>query len=152
MKTYAGGAISVVHADSDPNTGWLFHFGAYGATNVAVLGLNMSLDKALEEAFEWLDDNAPGLLCSVYENAKECAEGLGFPWPLPADFDHSGDDGSRLYDACAADMTVCGHTTLRHGDCVPSWEWSVTKMGEREVAELVAEQEAREAEPVIEGE
>lgn len=125
---------SIAVAGSPGDEAFIFAFGAYGDTRLAVFA--RSLDDALEEAFEWLDDNEPGQLLWSHENAEECAAELGIPWPLPEDFDHSGDKGCELYEACTVDMTVCGHTTLKNGDCMPSWEWTARDATEDEVAEL----------------
>lgn len=138
--SYGERELRVHFADSDPDSGWLFHFGAYGDTHVAILGCGLSLEDALEEAFEWLDDNAPGLLsrCDYEGAAKDL--GLGPDW---ADSETAIE---QVTSAAETDMTMCGHTTLKNGDCIPSWEWSVTEIGPTDLAQLIAEQEAREDE------
>lgn len=120
-------------ADSEPDSGFIFHFGAYGDTQVAILGCGMSLEDALEEAFEWLDDNAPGLLSKAdYEGA---AKELG----LTLSPDMSDEDQDRVSQLAEQDMTMCGHTVLKNGDCIPSWEWSCRELTAHEVAELTPE-------------
>ena len=117
---------------------WLFQFGAYGSTNVYVWA--DGLESAFEEAVEWLDDNAPGLLTTVGdEDYRNAAEELGKEWD-PSDPDE------EVMQAAEADMTMIGHTTLQNGNAVPSWEWHVAEVVKgssewKEVADRSREEE-----------
>lgn len=86
---------------------YLFAFGAYGWTRCLVWA--NSLDDALDEAVDWLVDNAPGLLCDdavadEYRLAR--AEGLD-------------EDAAR--ERATLDTTCAGNA----GNYLNSWEWSV---------------------------
>ena len=112
--------------------GYLFSFGAYGDTHVAVIG--GSLDDGLESCLDWLDDNAPGLLSTVTaEDYAEAARELGIEWPRE-DFD---DESKKVTQAAECDMTMAGHTTLAHGNCIPSWEWHVRELEGSEIVTLM---------------
>jgi hypothetical protein len=94
---------------------WQFQFGAYGSTNLYVWADGM--DSGFEIAVEWLDDHAPGLLTMVSEeDYQQAAEELGKVW------DPSEPD-DEIIEAAETDMTMIGHTTLKHGNAVASWEW-----------------------------
>lgn len=94
---------------------WQFQFGAYGTTNLYVWA--DSMDSGFEIAVEWLDDHAPGLLVMVgEEDYQQAANELGKVWD-PSDPD------DEIMQTAEADMTMIGHTTLTHGNAVPSWEW-----------------------------
>lgn len=122
--------------DSEPDSGWHFFFGAYGDTQVAILGCGLSLEDALEEAFEWLDDYAPGTLHTIGEADYELAAAeLGVSW---APQRVSDDDISRVTERAETDMTMCSHTTLKHGNCIPSWEWHVNEITGSALEELCA--------------
>jgi hypothetical protein len=111
--------------------GYLFSFGAYGTTHVAVLG--GSLEDGLEACQEWLDDNAPGLLHTVSEeDYADAAKELGLEWPSEDE-----DIVSKVTEQAEADMTMVGHTTLEHGNCIPSWEWHVRDLDAAELATLM---------------
>jgi len=34
----------------------------------------------------------------------------------------------KVREAAEADLTVIGHTTLQHGQFIPSWEWTVSEV------------------------
>lgn len=95
-------------------------FGAYGTTKLYYWD---NLEDGFEAAVEWADDHAPGLLSTVdladYKNAAE-EEGIKWKksWP-----DFEDEQFERVVQAAEADMTMIGHTTLTHGNAVPSFEW-----------------------------
>lgn len=68
-------------------------FGAYG--NLHVLVYADHLEDALDEAVDWLEENAPGML-------------------LDRDDEPTNDDD-------AIDLTCAGN----HGRWLPSWEWGI---------------------------
>lgn len=112
-------------------TGYLFSFGAYGDTHVAVIG--GSLEDGLESCEEWLDDNAPGLLSTIgEEDYAEAVKELGLEWP-------SEDEAivSKVCQEAETDMTMVGHTTLENGNCIPSWEWHARELDASELATLM---------------
>lgn len=99
---------------------WQLSFGAYGSTHVYVWA--DGAESAFEEAVEWLDDNAPGMLVMVgEEDYQRAAEELGKVWD-PSDPD------SEVIETAEADMTMIGHTTLKHGNAVASWEWQMREI------------------------
>lgn len=120
-----------IHFESETATaGFLFNFGAYGETHLAVMIDGGSIESALEAAFEWLDENAPGLLCRVdYEGA---AKELGIECSSTVDECYS------IQERAEADLTICSHTTLKHGDAIPSHEWYVRELTSDETAEILA--------------
>ncbi len=112
--------------------GYLFSFGAYGDTHVAVIG--GSLEDGLEACLDWLDENEPGLLHTVSaEDYAEAAKELGIEWPRE-DFD---EDAEKVTQHAEMDMTMVGHTTLEHGNCIPSWEWTARDLVATELATLM---------------
>lgn len=109
---------------SEHDVGFLFSFGAYGDTHVVVLAAH--LEDALESALEWLDDNAPGLLHTIGPaQYEEAAKELGIPWNRGI---VNSADMDRICEIAEADMTMVTHTTLEHGNCIPSWEWHVREL------------------------
>lgn len=120
------------------DSGFLFSFGAYGDTHVAVLA--DSLEDALEEALEWLDDNAPGLLSTVGpDDYAAAARELGAAWEPEETADA---DTARVVERAETDMTMVSHTTLKNGNCIPSWEWTARELNASELATLKARDEA----------
>ncbi len=114
-------------------TGYLFSFGAYGDTHVAVIGGSMV--DGLESCLEWLDDNAPGLLHTITaEDYANAAAELGIAWQPEEQADA---DTARVVQHAEADMTMVGHTTLEHGNCIPSWEWHARELDAAELATLM---------------
>jgi len=112
-------------------TGYLFSFGAYGDTHVAVIG--GSLEDGLESCLDWLDDNAPGLLHTITaEDYANAARELGLDWP-------SEDEEviGKVTQEAECDMTMVGHTTLENGNCIPSWEWHARELDASELATLM---------------
>lgn len=113
-----------VIGDSDASTGFRFGFGAYGCTVLYVL--KEHLEDALEEALEWLDDNAPGVLSTVGpDDYKRAAQELGVTWE-PEEM--SDADTYRVVQAAEADMVMVTHTTLKNGNCIPAWEVSYDEL------------------------
>lgn len=99
---------------------WLMWAGAYGDTRGYVWAKGE--DSAFETWVEWLDDNAPGMLCEP--DYQAAADELGVPWPLPDE----GHDVDRVLERAEADLTTIGHTTLKHGSAIPSWEWGLDEI------------------------
>lgn len=91
----------------DNRTRWLFRFGAYGWTTVLVLG--GSLEDALDEAIDWLADNAPGLLAD--EQVKEEYDRL---IGVGKSHEEAAEEAER-------DTTIGGNS----GHYLNSWEWTV---------------------------
>lgn len=86
---------------------YILAFGPYGWTRLMVWA--NSLDDALDEAVDWLAENAPGLLANdqvreAFEEAK--AEGL---------------DDDAAHERATEDVTCAGN----HGDYIPSHEWFI---------------------------
>jgi len=105
---------------------FLFHFGAYGWTKLYVWADH--LEDAFEVATEWLDDNAPGLLTSFdLEDYKRTADELDLKWQ-----DHWPDFEDERFckvaETTEADHTPIGHTTLKNGTHIPSWEWTADEV------------------------
>jgi len=116
--------------------GFLFSFGAYGDTHVAVIGGH--LEDGLEASLEWLDDNAPGLLHTITDaDYAAAAKELGIDWNK-VDATDDNDLWSRIAQHAETDLTMVGHTTLKNGNCIPSWEWSVRDLGADELERLMA--------------
>lgn len=93
----------------DNRTRWLFRFGACGWTTVLVLG--GYLEDALDEAIDWLADNAPGLLAD--ESVKEEYDRLI----------SEGKTEEEAWEEAEQDTTSGGNAT----HYVNSWEWTVNK-------------------------
>ncbi len=86
---------------------YILAFGAYGHTQLLVWA--NSLDDALDEAIDWIVDNAPGLLADEqvseeYNAAK--ARGMS-------------DNDAHEY---ATNDTICGGNC---GNYILSWEWAI---------------------------
>lgn len=102
-----------------------FSFGAYGETRVDVFAVH--IEDAFEIAVEWLDDNAPGYLVNLGEAEwEEAAKELGLPW-APAD-ELDEDVAERIRAHAETDLTIIGHTTLKHGQYLCSWEWTCDEL------------------------
>jgi hypothetical protein len=92
-------------------------FGAYGDTRLLVRA--ESLEDALEMAVEWIDDNAPGLLHTIGEAEYiEAAAELGYDPNTENEAEQA-----EIQERAEQDMYVVGHTTLKNGNAIPSWEW-----------------------------
>lgn len=125
---------------SEHDVGFLFSFGAYGDTHVVVLAAH--LEDALESALEWLDDNAPGLLHTIGPDEYEAAaKELGLDWSDARHDEMSEADQARVTEIAEADMTMVTHTTLEHGNGIPSWEWHVRELTADELKIVKARKE-----------
>jgi len=94
--------------------------GAYGSTHVYTWA--DSYESAEETMLEWVDDNAPGLLSTIGEaELRESAQELGIEYD-PQDID------DRIIEHAEQDMIIVGHTTLKHGNAIPSWEVHVREV------------------------
>lgn len=100
---------------------FLMFAGAYGDTHAWVWADH--LEDAFEVFVEWLDDNAPGLLTELDESdLKNAAKDEGIAWqPHWPDWDDR--QFQKVVEAAEADLTVIGHTTLKHGTHIASYEW-----------------------------
>ncbi len=123
--------IAVNGSDRD----WTHHryilcFGAYGWTRLMVWA--NSLDDALDEAVDWLADNAPGLLCDdeVNEEFKRLKEEDGQQL-LPFKTDE------QLWEEVTIDTTCAGNC----GHYLNSAEWGIVVEDptREQVLELVKE-------------
>lgn len=105
-----------------------FSFGAYGSTQLYVWARRECLDDALEIAVEWLDDHAPWILTTVGpKDYREAAEELGLDYDsafADAQDGVSEEAFNRIVERAETDMTMIGHTTLKNGNAIPSWEWT----------------------------
>lgn len=109
----------------DGTSAFEFQFGAYGETKVRVYADH--LEDALEVAVEWLDDNAPGHLVKVgSEEIAESAKELGIV--LEVD-DYESEAFQKALAHAEMDLTHAGgHTTMKHGEYLRSWEWHVNEI------------------------
>ncbi len=90
---------------------YLMWAGAYGDVRCYVWA--DSFDTAFECLVEYLDDHAPGCLSTIdYE---------GYLGPDPEALSEEAREAA--IEEAEMDMTVVGHTTLQHGNAIPSWEW-----------------------------
>lgn len=118
-------------AGDNEESGYLYSFGAYGNTHVAVIG--GSVESGLESCLDWLDDNAPGLLHTITaDDYAEAATDLGLEWPSDDD-----DTIQAVTEQAEMDMYMVGHTTLNNGNCIPSYEWFVRDLDASELATLM---------------
>lgn len=93
--------------------------GAYADTKVLVRAEHF--ETAFELLVEWLDDNAPGCLTKLETSDYEAAaEELGLVWDPKEGL---GMDEARIIEHAEADLTVIGHTTLKNGTHIASYEW-----------------------------
>lgn len=99
--------------DPGPHHVWLFSFGAYGNTHIAVDG--HTLDDALEIAAEVLKEVAPGLFTE-----PEYPEGIG-------DIDDDEEEKWRAIEEAERDLTCTESGYLA------SWEWTVTELASERV-------------------
>jgi len=100
-------------------------FGQVGTTHVYCWA--DSFESAFEVAVEWLDDKGfAGYFVDVtVDDLKEAAEDLGIPWkpewPQVGVIDDP--DYEKVLEHAEADLTCIGHTTLKSGRYIPSYEW-----------------------------
>jgi len=109
------------HMHRRPTTLYRMWLGAYGTERVYVWA--DSFESAFETLVEWADDNAPGVLTTIDESdLRAAAEDLGVAWREDwPDWDDR--DFGRVVESAEADLTLIGHTMLKHGTHIPSWEW-----------------------------
>lgn len=106
--TYTSAIVFVNATDAD----WTCHryvlcFGSYGGTRLCVWA--NSLDDALDECVDWIEENAPGLLCDerCEEEYKRClAEGMS---------------EEEAIEQAEEGITRAGN----HGGAILSHEWGV---------------------------
>lgn len=139
---------------NEPSEGerlYRFWFGAYGETALDVFA--DSPDDGFEVAVEWLDDNAPGHLIALDAEAyAEAARELTEETKVIHDPESEDEDVQHaIRERAEADLTPIGHTTLKHGQFVASWEWTFQELmpgaprGQRPVAATVPSPSEREA-------
>lgn len=117
-------------------------FGAYGSV-VYVWADNF--ESAFEELVEYLDDEAPGVLVNLTEDdIKAAAKDEGVEWREHWP-DWDDEDFQRVVEAAEADLTVIGHTTLKHGQYIPSWEWGGDDVTGDDEYDIVQERSFEEA-------
>jgi hypothetical protein len=127
-------------SEADPETGlFLMWMGAYG-TKVYVWADHF--ETAFEHMVEWADDNAPGVLTDIREpELREAAETLGIEWEptwLTRDHDYNDRNWIKVQEYAEIDLTVIGHTTMKHGQYIPSYEWGGDQISdEDEVAQVL---------------
>lgn len=106
MKTAIAKNFFAVNPSKDYKR-FVLSFGAYGDTLLLVWADH--LQDALDEAVDWIAENAPGLLADEQVNAAyndAIAKGL---------------DDEQACQVAEVDMTCAGNC----GNFIPSWEWSV---------------------------
>ncbi len=105
-----------------------------------------SFESAFEEFVEYLDDEAPGMLTDVTEDdLKEAAQDKGIEWQETwPDWEDS--DFVVVAEAAEVDLTSIGHTTLKHGQYIASWEWGGAEVTSEEDWDIVAERSVEESE------
>lgn len=134
------------HDAADAKSLYRFWFGQIGTTIVYAWGDH--LESAFEAAVEWLDDNDyAGFFTDVAEaELKEAAEAEGIPWnpewsdPRWSDWDDP--QFLKVVEAAEADLTQIGHTTLKHGQYLVSYEWGVDDVTDPAEWERVAQASA----------
>ncbi len=148
MRTEETPIANPSEADEDKSL-YQFQFGAYGDTNVYVWA--DSDEAAFEIAVEWVDDHAPGVLTSLDEgDLKAAAEDEGVEWKDSWP-DYDDEEFQRVIEAAEADLTVIGHTSLKHGQYIPSWEWHFHEVTDQAEREAVAERAEDDGEQVANG-
>lgn len=100
--------------------------GQVGTTHVYIW--TDSFESAFEELAEWCDDNAPGHITDVtLAELKEAAEDADIAWRPEWDKldEETWDDPQfqRVRERAEEDLTLVGHTTLKHGQYMVSYEW-----------------------------
>lgn len=101
------------------NHRFILSFGAYGSTLLMVWA--RSLDDALQECGDWIEEHAPGLFCDdsvqeAYEEAlEEACKACGCDTAEPCD-----DCRESAWGASETDVTH-----LDNGHYLPSWEWGI---------------------------
>ncbi len=85
-----------------------------------------SLEDALEQALEWCDDYAPGLLTTFEpDDYRAQADALGVTWQDSWP-DYEDPEFEKVAQATEADHMIIGHTTLKSGAThIASDEWQI---------------------------
>jgi len=122
--------IGIVNEGIHPDRKWLFSFGAYGWTNVLVVGA-CSLDDALESAAGWLADHAPGHVMPMDSEAyadllREACEEHGVTFEAYQHGDLDCDLIDEITQSAEADLTYTESGYLT------SYEWGVCEHPDRE--------------------
>jgi hypothetical protein len=122
---------------------WIMWAGSVGTVRAYVWA--DSFESAFEQFVEYLDDAAPGLLTDVTEDdLREAAEELKIEWQ-----DSWPDWEDAAFEPVAsqaeADLTSIGHTTLKHGQYIPSWEWGGAPVTSGRDWDIVAERSLEES-------
>lgn len=123
--------------DSD-KTLYEFQFGVYADTKVYVWADND--EDAFEIAVEWADDHAKGVFTTITEaDLKEAAEDEDIEWQ-----DHWPDwddpEFEKVVQAAEADLTAIGHTQLKSGTHIVSYEWHFHEVTDHdEIADVAVE-------------
>lgn len=108
--------------------------GAYGDTRVYIWA--NSFEDAFEHLTEWLDDNAPGLLCKI--DWDQTASDHGYEdWDAAYKALGEGDELDALVQEAETDLSIVGHTTLKNGDAIASWEWGGNEVTDEALVEAV---------------
>jgi hypothetical protein len=139
----------IINASEYPlaDTLYFMSAGAYGDTCGYVWA--DSCESAFEIFAEYLDEVAPGLLVSHDEfsellDAQARERGFESWLSLEAAW---GCDNSRIcevVEAAEADLTPIGHTTLKHGAYIASYEWGMIELPDAAEYGLVAAASVRE--------
>lgn len=102
---------------------WVYQFGAYGTTWLAVWGAN--IEDALEDAAQWLADHAPGLITTEKEFwedkslLQDAMNELGFSGAFE---DLEDEDKWSIQDKMTVDMTYT------ESGYIASYEWYVNEI------------------------
>jgi hypothetical protein len=125
--------VPTANEPSDDDRLYRFRFGAYGETVVDVFA--DTDEAAFEIAVEWLDECAPGHLVTIGDaELREAADELGLAMPVVHDCAGGWDDAwsdsrwAKIIEHAERDLTIIGHTTLKHGAYLRSWEWTLTEL------------------------
>lgn len=98
---------------------WAVYFGAYGSTVVLVYAQNC--EAALDEAFDWAEENDPGLFCdeSVQEAYEEALK--------------AGENEEEALETAEIDTIRAGNS----GRPMPSWEVHFNEVSREEWKRLM---------------
>ncbi len=136
----------------------LFRMWAGSACNAGLLGREVYVwadhfGDAFEVLVEWLDDNYPSALTSpaeMIELLDEASREVGHEsweaaqthWKVNGGHEAAGwycdmlNDLHEIVEAAEADLTIIGHTTLKHGYAIPSHEWGGNEVDAEELREV----------------
>ena len=114
---FEGTHIPVVNPEDVVHETTVWDMRAEAYVDVRALIFAQDLEDAFECFVEWLDDNHPGCLTTI--DYDEAARELG----APIDWREDDEWSNLVYEHADTEMTVVTHTTLKHGNAVPSYEW-----------------------------